>query len=346
MTEVARGLVLPGIMRCRGDTLLSMLLVWEGVEFIGSQHYDDDDSPEAEQFRRLKAEGLVSELQKSTNEFQSLDEMGQRWLEMPWEKVLEKGGASSVPEVLGEAVDHMLQVALAEVGKAVEVAEGRGLAPIAPNAFATKAASLPTPDSRAPLAEATLIQAASQAARVSPGCQVEDLLAFRERNRAAMGRFRAALVDLASSIQADTPASAAEQARATVLNRVEPALANLEHALAESRFRFTWNTMVGASALIVGAPLGGPAAIGGAGSLFMQGLRYSFDRDRLVADHPYGLLLRVSQEFGQSQEVSGVSVDPVAEMKAEMLELVENIARVALDEPPPQPESSHGDPDG
>ncbi|MDQ3673795.1 MAG: hypothetical protein M3365_05410 [Gemmatimonadota bacterium] len=146
---------------------------------------------------------------------------------------------------------------------------------------------------------------------IDAGVPVDDLLRFRERHAGSLARCRAALVDLAATIREDAaPLALLEQARALVINRVEPALADLEDALKEGRIRFIWNCVVSASAVASG-PVTPTVAASGAAQLSTRSLEYAFDRQRLVRDHPYGYLHLLSDSFRPKSSAAPISGRPV-----------------------------------
>jgi hypothetical protein len=184
-------------------------------------------------------------------------------------------------------------------------ANDRGLAAIALSPFSSAAASMPdrVPHESAP--ESALIQAAVSGIRVLPGTDIEAVLKFRDKNAAMMGRFRGAMIDLASALNRDaTPEALGAQADAAINNRVTPALADLEAVLSGGRIRYAWNIMLGASTVALG-PVAPLAVVSGSGHILSQTLSYAFDRDKLIRDHPYGLLHAVRSDLAGPTESQG-----------------------------------------
>ncbi len=329
--EVARALAFPGTGFVKSDQLFSLLLVWDGVDLLpGQARYEDDDSSEAEIVRRLSAEGLVCILPRSPGDEElptTEKEAGERWQSIPWERIAaEHSDEGFVGRVAETVAERMVQHVFSRANEFLDIAAARGVAPVALDRLAMKATSLPVLDRDVPICEGALIQAASRCAKVDADCKVEDVLAFRDRNRPLMGRFRAALVDLSAAIGADSALVATQQADAVFLNRVEPALAKLEDALSESRLKFAWSMLLGASNVVLGGPIDPAVTAVGAGSVLTRNLRYAFDRDRLVRDHPFGLLHRAGAEFGGDEDRAGDPqiTDPELEAKRWYQRWIEN----------------------
>ncbi|HYQ79787.1 MAG TPA: hypothetical protein VEP91_11830 [Solirubrobacterales bacterium] len=312
-----------------------MLLVWDGLDLHMGDRYSDDDSPAAEVWRELVAEGLITVKSPTTGEIeeQTADEVVAEWTELPWEEIVGENSHADFAAKLAEgAVEAAVNELMEMVKDLLSLAAERGTPPVALDPLAAKAAALPAVDKEAPATEGILIQAAAQGVRVGTGCSVEDILAFRHKNRPLMGRFRAALIDLAAAMQADSPVAAAEEARAVVANRIEPSLADLEASLSENRIRFFWNALIGASAVALGDPIGPAAAVTGAGSIVTRNLRYAFNRQRLVQDHPFGLLHEIGVQVGAPEEDQGsVLTDPVGEAQAALTRRVETLIRSAFE---------------
>lgn len=204
---------------------------------------------------------------------------------------------------------------IASVQNALEEARAKGFAPVATTPFAELAASLPAADAAAPVAAASLLQVATQGIKVAPDTTVEDILAFRDKNKRSMGRFRGAMADLAGTIATDASGNPAEEARAVIKNRVEPAIGDLTEALDRNRISFAVKILFGA----VSASLtsGDPASASLTGGLVAsRSLRYAFDRERFVNDHPYGLIYRARQEFPtDADKCEPVITDPAAAIR-------------------------------
>lgn len=296
MTEFARALVLPDLGAPSKRKLLSLLVVWDGLEVDLTESGASRDG----WLTPLEEEGLITVTERPVDprdSSESRELFDERWMEFTrnWlapfatPKIMRE----SAEQVATEVTDRLV----ANIENATKRAATLGLAPLAITPFASLATSLPKQEGSSPVREATLIEVATRGVEVAPHTDLEDVLAFRDQNRDLMGRFRGALIDLAAAIEADSPAAAAEQAYAVVKNRVEPQLGALNDALETGRISFAWNMLLGASAVALsGGDLG--AATSSAGSVAMQRLRYAFSRDRLVREHPYGLLYQTARAFG------------------------------------------------
>jgi hypothetical protein len=335
MTEVARAIVLPDIGRIHCHKLLSLLLIWESIDLVNVGRLDEDDA-DADAIRELATEGLVLESRKPSGvEPLSSKEVDEQWRSLPWQDLA--SDPETFSRLVNQGIDRLLADKVREIHASNDLAAELGVGTVALNAFAAKTAALPVVDNSMPIEESTLIQAASRGVQVSPDTKVEDVLAFREGNRDLMGRFRAAVIDLAGAIDAESPTIAAEQAYAVVANRIEPELARLDAALSESRLRFAWNTIMGASAVVLGDSASAAAVATGAGSVITRNLHYAFDRDRYVRDHPFGLLQRARNEFGVSKPGASPTTitDPEAEARTEYLAILGREIAEAINHPAP-----------
>jgi hypothetical protein len=145
--------------------------------------------------------------------------------------------------------------------------------------------------------EAALLAAAVDAFEVREDTPVEDILLFRTRHKALLGRFRASLVDLSAELQQNAaPLTLLATARDTFRNRVQPALADLEAAMNESRVRFLLRSLIGATAITL-APVEPVRAVEAGASLVGHTVNYRFSRDQLLREHPFGLLHKITTEF-------------------------------------------------
>ena len=189
------------------------------------------------------------------------------------------------------------------------------------------AASVPAKVATAPRSEAVLVSAAIQGVAVAPGTTVEDVISFREQNGRLMGRFRASIIDLAEAIQRDAPpAAVSEQAHAILKNRVEPALGDLEEVLKRGRIRYAWKMLTGATSILLGPTRPAFAAMS-SGRIASQALDYAFDRDKLIREHPYGLLHAIRAEFGESASYRPLTLlgDPLLELEAHYVETLREL---------------------
>jgi hypothetical protein len=175
-----------------------------------------------------------------------------------------------------------------------ELAVANNLAPVAPSLL-SHLASLTTDEAEYPMIEGALLGVALDAFMARSDTPVEAIIEFRDRHVRAIQRFRAAMTDLGALLrQADiAPEAALAAARDVYRNRVEPDLAALEARLSESRIKFLTRSMFGAAALAV-TPLTAPTVTENAVRLGAQTINYRFSRDRLVEEHPYSYLHRLS----------------------------------------------------
>lgn len=156
-----------------------------------------------------------------------------------------------------------------------------------------------------PRQEAALLSVVLDAFQIDPqSVSVTELVRFREKHHASLGRLRASLADLSETLRSSgEPLALISQARDTFRNRVEPALADLEAVLKEARITFFLKSLVGASAISL-APVRPEKAVAGGATLLAESLDYSFSRSRLVREHPYGYLHQVSSEIGSPGKAS------------------------------------------
>jgi hypothetical protein len=146
-----------------------------------------------------------------------------------------------------------------------------------------------------PIVEGALLGAALEAFVVDEDTPVERLVRFREENARTLQRFRGAMSDLGQSLRqsAIRPEATLAAARDVYRTRVEPDLGTLEDRLKESRIKFLTRSIFGAAALAI-TPLSVPTALEGGARLGAQSINYRFSRDRLLEEHPYGYLHRLS----------------------------------------------------
>jgi hypothetical protein len=321
MTEVARALVLPDFGGPPINDLLSLLLVWEEVEVdirdVGTENRGDGGDEERQ---RLVEEGLIREIRK------------------PFNPGTPRRSGDDLISLAPEEIDRMAtqtgigtaRAFMSNIRDALDYANRNGLAPLAISPFASVASSLPYALPSAPITEATMIHVASPGLKLDSETTVEDVLRFREKNAALIGRFRASLIDLAASIEAQSTAAAAEQARSILANRIEPALADLSDELARGRIRFAVRTLLGATAIGLSTATPASASVAG-GRIATQSLRYAFDRDRLVREHPFGLLHRVRSQFDTTVAPLSDPHRPVTDPERYVAETIEKMMRAALE---------------
>lgn len=205
--------------------------------------------------------------------------------------------ASAVLDAVAGMARQATSLYLNRLQDAFELARHHNLAPVA-HSVASHVGSLVghyTDD--APRREAALLSAAVDAFEVHDETPIEDILLFRIRNKGLIGRFRSSLVDLSAELQQDaTPLTLLASARDTYRNRVQPALADLEAAMNESRMRFLIRSLAGATAITL-APVKPVRAVEAGATLVGHTVNYRFSRDKLLREHPFGLLHKITGEF-------------------------------------------------
>lgn len=144
---------------------------------------------------------------------------------------------------------------------------------------------------------AALLSAVVQTFSLPADIPVERILTFRDKHAGSLGRLRSALADLGESLKSDgTPRELLGRASDTYANRVVPALGDLESVMKESKISFFIKSAVGASAVVL-APVEPIKAVEKGAELAAQSLNYSFSRDKLVREHPFGYLYRLGTEL-------------------------------------------------
>jgi hypothetical protein len=296
MSELLRGYVLPGATWPDPIDLLSALLIWEELEVEGwgsSSPAGEDDLV----YPALVEAGLLQPYASHIEIDLFVDPS------IPAaETDAERSARAEENGVL--FADGLIDV----VADGLKEARERGLAPLALEELTELALAMPVPDPGAPAAQATAIRVATAGVRVNGRTRVEDLLRFRDRNRRLMGRYRAVLGDLAASLETDDPRRAAEHAQATLANRLEPALGDMTDALSRSRVLFTLEAVLGATTVSL-APLDPATLAAATGVLAVRTLKYAFDRERVVREHPLGLLFRARGEFGAQPGAPAPTID-------------------------------------
>lgn len=325
MTEVARALVLPDFGGSPVQDLLSLLLVWDQVEVdVRVVNSDGESERDHEERRRLVEEGLIYETRKPFNPEPSGP------TSRAAEDQLIRLGPSDIERLSARAGKGTARLFMRNLREALDYATENGLAPLAISPFADVASSLPIASSSSPITEATMIHVASPSITLDSETTVEDLLRFREKNVALIGRFRASLIDLAASIDAESTAAGVEQARAILVNRIEPALANLSDELDRGRISFAVRTLLGATAIGLSSVTPASASVAG-GRIATQSLRYAFDRDRLVRDHPFGLLHRIRSQFDTEAPLTSRSHRAVTDPEQWVADTIGAMMRAALE---------------
>jgi len=229
---------------------------------------------------------------------------------------LNAAGAASIKNILLHAADHYM----GRMRDAFALANAHHLAPVARSSVSHVASMIGAPDN-VPRSEAALLSTVIQAFEIDPDTPVEQILRFREKNGASLGRFRSSLVDLSEGLREEnSPTTLLAEARDTYKNRVVPALGDLEEVLTEGKIRFFVRSLVGATALTL-APVNPVKAVEGSATLMGQTIDYAFSRERLVREHPFGYLHQVSAGLG------GKDVKPTARALESIIEDPEDRVR-------------------
>lgn len=193
-----------------------------------------------------------------------------------------------------EAHDHYL----ARVDDACSLAAVNAWGPVASSAVASVAAALGPEADALPMRGVALLSIAADAFAVAPETPVDNVLRFRDRHAKSMRRLRASLVDLSASLGAAGPPSRRlSEARSTFMDRVTPALGDLEAALAESKVRFVLRSLLGSVTLAL-PPLEPVSTVTGGIRMTADVLDYRFSRAQLTDRHPFGYLHHITDELG------------------------------------------------
>jgi hypothetical protein len=213
--------------------------------------------------------------------------------------VVRAAGVEVIKRMLDIAAEHYME----RMRDSFALSTANNLAPLARSAV-SHIGSMTESAKDAARGEAALLSTAIHAFEVDPDTPVEDLLRFREKHAAALGRFRASLVDLSEGLRQDAdPTQLLAEARDRYRNRVVPALGDLESALDAGRIRFFLRSLVGATAVSLG-PVDPVKAVEGGATIMGQTLNYAFSREKLIREHPFGYLHQVSNEFSTSARES------------------------------------------
>jgi len=315
------------------QNVLTSLLIWEETRLPADPEITDEQDLEV--IEALEREGLVSWFTPS----QPVRLAGPARAALPIadaiNRVIDEAQARkvSVEEAThrARAIADRASSALADrlitrLAEASEMSLKSGLAPVAGAFISNFGAIAPPVDEAAPTRETALISASFTGVMLDEGTAVDAVLHFRESHRAEIGRCRGSLITLAGTLQRDTsPEQMAEEAQAAVLNRVAPALADLETAMRANKLKFMVNALAGASGLAFGPVAPAVAAKGGV-QIATQALSYAFDRDRLVREHPYGYLYRAREAFGGAED-SFRRLDVVNHPVAEIHSLLRAVIR-------------------
>ncbi len=327
MTEVARALLLPSIEGPSLSTVLSAILVWDRV-LIPPRYVKAaaDESQDELVLGRLRDAGVIDRVELDID--RQTVERPDVWT--PMAEALGSGILAGEPRpilldrvraAMREGAYAVADHQTARLRSAVAAADSVGAAPLANGLYGLIAPILPAPSPGTAVREATLISLATPSLAVDGSTEVDAVLAFRATHALQMGRFRAAMIDLASTMRQDAaPQAMLEEAHALLKNRLEPALGELESALRASRIGFAWKAVVGASTVAAIAPLTPAATIGTAGIVTTRLLSYVFDRDKLARDHPLGYIHQIRRGFSGETRDDVLSAqwpisDPIDEMR-------------------------------
>jgi hypothetical protein len=301
--EVARSLILPEFMAPSATMLATLSLFWESIEVPVFHGTPDPPEEEQELISTLIDEGIVRLHHLSG--VRGLDDallaeakdVARAWSRTPPGTTAETIDLPVAEELIVARARRAAAVTQRRAERGIELAAELWAAPVAFSPFGFMASSLPKTDVTVPVVEAALINVAVSGITVDNAVPLDQILSFRERHKVLAGRLRAALLDVAATIRADVPMNAvAGQVEAAIKNRVEPALSALESELQKGRLSFAWSNMFGAGGVVAGG-LTTSASIGSGAYLVGRAIKYAFDRDALVRDHPYGYLHQVRTSF-------------------------------------------------
>lgn len=312
MADLSRALAIPGLVAPSDSALKNLVLYWDEVvvlEYRDRAGGDGSPSVRSDVAKLLESAGAIRYVSRSIDlsGVYVYDDRGRAYLPAPTRSLGERARPdttfteSELVELGREwLTDLATQHYLARTADAFDLALENHLAPVAVSMLAHVASLLGAEQDDDTVGVASLISAAVTAFMIEPGTRVEDILIFREQNRASLGRFRAALADLRGQLAKTGPPQARlASARDTYRNRVVPALAALEESINESRLRFLLKSLIGASSIAL-SPMAPAKALEGTAAFAGQSLTYAFSRRRMVEQHPFGFLHKLSGEMGAS----------------------------------------------
>jgi hypothetical protein len=323
MTDVSQALQVPTVFpESNLGGLLSALLVWDRVLIPRDQLAKRSERLDGV-LERLEDEGACQrvDLAGVAGAGEVFEEAAKRAVgEYELKAGSVDGGRTAAELGARVTVDLIAALTADAIGAAVESCAQLHAAPLALGPLSHISASLPPRDDEVPAREGRLISTAVQGLAVGPETPVDDLLKFRDDHAPLRGRFRAAMVDLAGTLAKDLPlGKSLAEADAVVSNRVTPAISDLDHALSQGRISYFWQALLVGSAVASG-PVTPGIATSGAATFVTHSLAYAFNRRRLVAEHPYGLLHQARRRF-PVQDIAGampvtrVITDPQAEIR-------------------------------
>ncbi|MFW6253923.1 MAG: hypothetical protein ACOC41_03245 [Chitinivibrionales bacterium] len=148
-----------------------------------------------------------------------------------------------------------------------------------------------------------LVQLMLEKITLDPETPVDKIISYREKYASELGRFRAKVGELSSSLPADAPFAAMQQhANDLYLNEVKPAVEDLKQSLTGSRIKWLTDSWLkiafisaGSSSMLAGMGLAtANALLVGAGvSLIGSGILYNVEKAGAIRSNPYSYLMGV-----------------------------------------------------
>jgi hypothetical protein len=299
--DVARTLILPDLTSPAGGALATLALFWESIELPIDRMTSAPSDDEQELVSRLLQEGILrlhplrttSENDGSPDQIEAA-EVARTWSRTPPGATPATVDVEIIEEIAVARARRVARCVRRRAEKGIESAEELWAAPVVGSHIGFVSSTLPAQNAALPVVEGTLIHVAASGAAIDPATPIDDVLSFRDRHQRLAARLRASLIDLSSNIRADLPISAVMgQVEAVIKNRVEPALAALETELRRGRISFAWSNMFGVGGIVATGMHPAAGSLGGGAYLAGRAIKYAFDRDALVRDHPFGYLHRV-----------------------------------------------------
>jgi hypothetical protein len=338
--DVSRALIIPDFTLPPREVLASLALFWDSIEVPVHGLLGDPPPEHRQDIETLIEQGVLRPHRISGNTgpayAQEAREIAEAWAATPADTTAESVDLATAEKIIGARARRVAGILQLHADLAVQLAADMWAAPLAASPFGFLASSLPASDPSLPIAEATLVHLAMQGAVVDRDTPIEAVLKFREANADLAGRLRAALGELAAQIEVDASMTkVAGQAEAVIKNRVEPALGSLEAELKRSRIAFTWANVLGLGGVLALGAQPTSAAIGSGAQLVGRSIRYAFDRDALVRDHPLGYLYKVRSSFiERAPDVFEAAHAPARARTIDMTDLLTKAYMAAYDVDP------------
>jgi hypothetical protein len=313
--EVARALLLPDFTLPPREVLTTLPLFWESIELPLHAGMGDPPDDQRELIETLIEEGVlrIHHLPRPDH-FLTAEavEIAAVWARTPPDTTAATVDPALAEEIIAARARRVAGTLQYSATAAAELAAELAAAPIVSSSLGFLASSLPALATNLPLSEATVIHLAVEGATVDPATPIDKVLKFREDHKQLAGRLRGALIDVAASIQpGGSMIALAAQAEAAVKNRVEPALGALESELQRNKISFAWSNVLGFGGVLATGGHSTATALGGGAELISRSIRYAFDRDALVRDHPLGYLHKVRASFlGNGEAAFGAATMP------------------------------------